>query len=425
MAAIVFVSGTLLLIFVGMPIAYALGFASVVYMIVAGIPPVSFVQHLSGGVNSFTILALPFFILAGQLMNQGGITDRIVRFANALIGHISGGLAHASIISSMLFAAISGSAAASAGALGTVQLNALKKNGYRTDFSVGLISAAMTIGPIIPPSVIMVVYGIATGVSIGSLFVGGILPGILMGVALMGYVVWCARKYHLPRYHDRFEFAEVVESLRGAIWAIVAPIIVIGGIVSGVFTATEAGAVAAIYSAVVGWFVYKELTLSGVIYSLITTMMMSAAILLIMGMSSSFGWVMAFERIPAAAAEAIQNISSDRYVILSILMVFYLVLGCLMEAIAIVVMTIPVVFPVITALGIDPIHFGVVLAVNMSIGTITPPLGLVIYVMTDIAHITVGEFSRAIMPGLLILIATLFVLAFVPSITMFLPNLLF
>ena len=425
MSPLLFIAATLGLIFFGVPIAYSLGLASVSFLMISGIPPVSFVQHLSGGINSFTILALPFFILAGQLMNLGGITDRIVRFANSLVGHIEGGLGHASILGSMVFVRISGSAAASAGALGTVQLTALRKNGYDTSFSVALISAAMTIGPIIPPSVILVVYGIAAGVPIGNLFVGGIVPGVLMGFGLMGYVAWRARGNGLPRFHERFDGGEVADSLKGAFWALLTPLIVIGGIIGGILTATEAGAIAAIYAFLVGRFVYGELTIAGMVESLVNTMVMSAAILLIMGMSNSFGWVMAFERIPSMAAEAIRGISENRYVILCVLMGFYLVLGCLLEAIAIVVMTIPVVFPIITSLGVDPIHFGVILAVNMSIGTITPPLGLVIYVMTDIAGIKMGTFARAIVPFLAILVAMLLVLTLVPQLTTALPEWIF
>lgn len=425
MDMITFAAGTLVLILTGMPISYALGLASMGYMVMAGIPPVSFVQHLARGVNSFTLLALPFFILAGQLMNQGGITDRIIRLANALVGHIRGGLAHASILGSVVFASISGSAVASAGALGTIQLEALEKNGYDKTFSVGLIAGAMTIGPIIPPSVIMVVYGIAASVSIGELFVGGIVPGIIMGLAMMILVSVLAHRRNLPKFHDVFHVSEVVISLREAIWALLAPAIIIGGIIGGVFTATEAGAVGALYSLFVGLFIYRQLTLKAVFVALVDTMMLSTSILLIMGMSSSFGWVMAFEQVPAALAEAIQSISQNRYVVLTMLMGFYLVLGCFLEAIAIVVMTIPVVFPVIVSLGIDPIHFGVILAINMSLGTITPPLGIVMYVMTDLARISVPAYAKSILPFLVLLLGVLVFLTLVPSVTTALPEWLF
>lgn len=422
MDALIFIVGTLLLILAGMPISFALGFASLGYMVVEGIPPVTFIQQLSRGINSFTLLALPFFILAGQLMNHGGITAKIFRFANALIGHIRGGLAHANIIAAMVFASIAGSAVAVAGALGTVQLNAMKKNGYDAHFATGLISAAMTIGPVIPPSVVMVVYGIAAGVPIGALFVGGIIPGIMMGVVLMGYVGWKAKRDKFPRYHEAFDFGELWDSFKDAVLALLAPLIIIGGIMGGVFTATEAGAAATVYSAAVGFFYYRELTLAKFWQAIVDTMMLSATILLIMGMSSSFSFILAFERIPAMLAELLLSLSSNPNVILFVLMILYLVLGCFIEAIAIIAMTIPVVLPVITQLGIDPVHFGVILAINMSLGTVTPPLGIVLYVMARISNLSVTAVARSTLVPFLLLTALLLLFTFVPAFVTWLPN---
>ena len=422
MNALLFVSSALGLMLLGVPVSFSLGAASLCYLLIQGIPPISFAQQLAGGIDSYTLLALPFFILAGQLMNLGGITRKIFRFANSIVGHIRGGLAHANIIASMIFASISGSATASAGALGMIQLRAMEENKYSREFSVGLISAAMTIGPVIPPSVIMVVYGISAGVSIGELFIGGIIPGILMGIGLMLMVVWrSTRKGGLPRYHDRFTFKEVRASFLDAIIALIAPLIVIGGIAGGVFTATEAGAVAAAYAFVVGRFWYKELTFRDLWRSFVETMGMSASILLIMGMSTSFGWILAFEQAPAMIAAWLLSVSENPNIVLLLLMVMYFILGCFLEAIAIVVMTIPVVMPVITQLGIDPVHFGVLVAVNMSIGTITPPLGIAMYVMTDIARISMQTFARAIAPFMIPLLGSLILITLVPGLVTFLP----
>jgi tripartite ATP-independent transporter DctM subunit len=424
MEVLLFIGGALALMLIGMPISFALGFSSMLYMLLSGIPPVSFVQHLAKGVNSYTLLALPFFVLAGEFMNHGGITAKIFRFTNAIVGHIRGGLAHANIIAAMIFAGISGSAVAEAGALGSMQLRAMKENGYKHGFSVGLIASAMTIGPIIPPSVIMVIYGITAGVSIGSLFVGGVVPGALMGLGLMAFVGLLATREGLPRYHTRFSFRELWDSFKDALLALICPVLIVGGILAGIYTATEAGAIVALYALLVGMFYYRELTVAQVFKSLVTTMMLSASILLIMGMSNSFAWVMAFEQVPAMATEWLLGISHSPTIILLMLMGLYLVLGCFMEAIAIVVMTVPVVLPVMREVGIDPIHFGVILAVNLSIGTITPPLGIVMYVIADIAKISVDQFARAIAPFFLILVAVLVLITVVPGFVTALPRLM-
>lgn len=422
MEALIFVLSTLFLIIVGMPISFALGLTSVAYMVIEGIPPVTFVQQLSRGINSFTLLALPFFILAGQLMNQGGITNKIFRFANSIVGHIRGGLAQANVIATMVFSSIAGSAVAVAGALGYVQLDAMKKNGYDPRFATGLVTSAMTIGPVLPPSVVMVVYGIAAGVSIGDLFIGGIIPGILMGLVLMAYVGWKSKKENFPRYHDAFDFKELWSSSKDAVVALLAPLIIIGGIMGGVFTATEAGAIACVYSTLVGFFYYRELTIAKFWTAIIDTMTLSATILLIMGMSSAFSFVLAFERIPAMMADLLLSISSNPDVILLILMAFYLVLGFFIEAIAIIAMTIPVVLPVITQLGIDPVHFGVILAINMSLGTITPPLGIVLYVMARVSKLSVMSVAWASFVPFLLLVALMLLITFVPALVTWLPN---
>jgi tripartite ATP-independent transporter DctM subunit len=417
-----YVAGAVALMLIGMPISFSLGLASIAYMVWSGVPPVSFAQHLSKGVNSYTLLALPFFILAGQLMNHGGITAKIMRFANALTGHIRGGLAHANVVAAMIFAGISGSAVAEAGALGTVQLKAMKENGYEQSFSVGLIAGSMTIGPIIPPSIIMVVYGIAASVPIGSLFIGGIVPGVLMGFGMMITVVVAAYWTDLPRYHAAFSFKEFFDSFREAFLALLAPLLVIGGILTGAYTATEAGAIVAAYAFVVGMFYYRELTLRHVFDSLVETMLLSSTILLIMGMSNSFAWVLAFEQAPAHVAEWLLGISRDPTTITLLLMGLYLILGCFMEAVAIVVMTIPIVLPVMRAIGIDPVHFGVILAVNLSLGTITPPLGIVMYVLCDLAGISVNQFTRYVWPFFIMLLAVLLLITLVPSVVTFLPR---
>jgi len=422
MSVAIFVLAALALLIIGVPIAFALGAASLAYLLWLDVPLLAFVQQLSKGVDSYSLLALPFFILAGELMNHGGITDKILRFTNALVGHVKGGLAHANVISEMIFSGVTGSAVADAAAIGTVQLKAMGDNGYRKEFSVGLISSAMTIGPVIPPSTIMVVYGIAAAVPIGTLFVGGLIPGVLMGIGLMLTIAFMARRGGLPKLRDAFDMRELVVSMREATFALLAPVAIIGGIVGGGFTATEAGAVAVAYCFLVGKYWYRELQWRHVFGAFTNAMMMTATILIIMGMSNSFAWLLAFQQVPAQFAEQLLHISRSPEVILLLLMGMYLVLGCFMEAIAIVVMTIPVVMPVLAQVGVDPVHFGVLLAVNMALGTITPPLGIVMYVICDIAKVPVDFFARSIWPFTISLVVVLILLTLVPSITLALPR---
>lgn len=422
MSVAIFVLAALALMIIGVPIAFALGAASLAYLLWLDVPLLAFVQQLSKGVDSYSLLALPFFILAGELMNHGGITDKILRFTNALVGHVKGGLAHANVISEMIFSGVTGSAVADAAAIGTVQLKAMGDNGYRKEFSVGLISSAMTIGPVIPPSTIMVVYGIAAAVPIGTLFVGGLIPGVLMGIGLMLTIAFMARRGGLPKLRDAFDMRELVVSMREATFALLAPVAIIGGIVGGGFTATEAGAVAVAYCFLVGKYWYRELQWRHVFGAFTNAMMMTATILIIMGMSNSFAWLLAFQQVPAQFAEQLLHISRSPEVILLLLMGMYLVLGCFMEAIAIVVMTIPVVMPVLAQVGVDPVHFGVLLAVNMALGTITPPLGIVMYVICDIAKVPVDFFARSIWPFTISLVVVLILLTLVPSITLALPR---
>ena len=422
MSVAIFVLAALALMIIGVPIAFALGAASLAYLLWLDVPLLAFVQQLSKGVDSYSLLALPFFILAGELMNHGGITDKILRFTNALVGHVKGGLAHANVISEMIFSGVTGSAVADAAAIGTVQLKAMGDNGYRKEFAVGLISSAMTIGPVIPPSTIMVVYGIAAAVPIGTLFVGGLIPGVLMGIGLMLTIAFMARRGGLPKLRDAFDMRELVVSMREATFALLAPVAIIGGIVGGVFTATEAGAVAVAYCFLVGKYWYRELQWRHVFGAFTNAMMMTATILIIMGMSNSFAWLLAFQQVPAQFAEQLLHISRSPEVILLLLMGMYLVLGCFMEAIAIVVMTIPVVMPVLAQVGVDPVHFGVLLAVNMALGTITPPLGIVMYVICDIAKVPADFFARSIWPFTISLVVVLILLTLVPSITLALPR---
>jgi tripartite ATP-independent transporter DctM subunit len=408
---------------VGLPVAFALILASVSALVINGIPLDAFVQNISLGVNSFPLLAVPFFILAGQLMNSGGITNRVFRFANHLVGPIRGGLGQVNILSSLIFAGMSGAAIADASGLGVVEIKAMRDAGYDNDFSVAITSASSTVGPIIPPSIAMVVYGMAAEVSVGRLFIGGIIPGVLMTVALMllTYLIATKRKYPTE---PRVSLHIFVRDTISALPALMTPLIIVGGILGGVFTATEAGAVAVLWALIVGLLIYREMTPKDLARILLEAMLTTAKILFIVGGAAVFGWVLTYFNIPARFAAFMSGITSNPTLTILLFIVLYLLLGCFMEAGAVIVMTVPVVMPLLNQIGIDPIFFGVLMTMCLSIGTLTPPLGTVMYVMCNIGEISVERFIRIILPFLAVLIAVVLLVGFFPSLVTVLPRLL-
>jgi C4-dicarboxylate transporter DctM subunit len=413
----------LALVFLGMPISFALGVSSVAFLWQQGVPLVALPQRMAVSVDSFPLLAVPFFVLTGSLMNIGGVTRRIFALANSLVGHITGGLAHVTVVANMFFAGISGAAVADAAALGPVMIEAMHRQGFPRPFAAAVTASASTIGPIIPPSIIMVIYAVtAGGVSIGALFVGGFIPGVLMGFALMGFIYFITRRRNYPR-SDAFHFPAVLTAFREAILPLLTPAIILGGILGGIFTATESGAVASVYALILGTLVYREIRLRDLPRIFAETMITTALVIFIVATAAAFGWIMAYLRVPQLVAETLSAISRHWWVIFMLLNVLYLFLGCIMEAAAIVIMTIPIVMPILAHVGIDPVHFGVVLAVNMSIGTLTPPLGIVMFVICQIAELSVEAYTRATLPFILILIAVLFVVTTFPQLVLFLPRL--
>jgi len=410
-------------ILIGLPVAFCLCFTSIVTMFLKDISLLAFVQNLSLGINSFPLLAVPFFILSGQLMNTGGMTHRIFDFANYIVGPIRGGLGQVNIAASLVFAGMSGAAVADAAGLGVVEIKAMKDAGYDSDFSVAITAASSTIGPIIPPSIIMVIYGIAAEVSIGRLFIGGIVPGILMTLALAVLTYVIATRRHYP-VEAKVNVMTALKGFINALPALFSPLIIVGGILGGIFTPTEAGAVAVLYSLILGLFVYKELKLQDLPKIFIEAMLTTSLLLFIVGAAKTFGWVLTYFRIPAEFAEFVSTLTSDPLLIIFLFIGVYLLLGCFMEAAATVIMTVPVVLPLIKAVGIDPVFFGVVVSMCMSIGTLTPPLGIVMYIMCEIGDISVERYTRVILPYLLVLIAVIILMAVFPSVVLYLPNLL-
>ncbi len=421
MMALVLVGVLLLLMALDFPVAFAMTGASVVYLLVRGdIPLVVVAQRVAVGVDSFVLLAIPFFFLAGELMNQGGITKRLVDLAQALVGGIRGGLGHVTVVTNMIMAGMSGSAVADATGTGAVLIPAMVEAGYPRVFSAALVGAASTIGPVIPPSIPFVVYGGITGVSVGRLFLGGVVPGVLMGIFMMGavYVVAKRRGY---RAEGWLTIREALQSIWNAIPVMLFPVIILGGIFSGIVTPTEAAVVAVVYAMFLSLLFYRELSPTGLIRLLSTVAGNTARITFIIASAGLYGWLLAREGVPKLFTDFFLSISHQPWAILLMVNILLLILGCLMETTAILVILTPVLMDLITKVGIDPVHFGVVLTLNLMIGLLTPPVGMVLYVMVSLAKVTVTEFTKECAIFMLALTVVLALITYVPSLVTFLP----
>ena len=406
-----------------MPIAFALGIAAALTLwIDSTLPLNSIVTRAFVGVDSFTLLAIPFFIIAGELMNACGITERIVNFSRSLVGHIRGGLAHVTIMSNMFFSGISGSATADASALGSMMIPAMKKNGFDADYAVAVNASASAMGPIIPPSIMMVIYGSIANVSIANLFLGGFVPGLMVaaGLMAMAYVLANKRGYPAP---PRSELPPVLPAFRDALWALAMPVIILGGIFSGVFTATEAGVVAVAYATIVGAFVYRTLSFKLFGELLVDAAVTTAAAMFLIAMATSFAWLLAWEGFGAAVLEVLGGVTSHPTFAVLLIIGFILILGLFIEGIPILIIFTPVLLPVIHELGIDPVYFGVVLVMAVVIGSVTPPVGILTYICCAIAGLTISQAFRALVPFCAVLIAVLISVAVFPGLIMTIPNL--
>lgn len=413
----------LVLIALSVPVAFALGITSYVYMVVNGLRLLPMPQRMVAGVDKFVFLSIPFFILAGNLMNTGGVTRRLFEFATELVGWIPGGLGHANVVASVIFAGMSGAAIADAGGLGTIEIRAMVDAGYDADFAAGISAASSTIGPIIPPSIPMVVYASLAGVSVGGLFLAGVIPGLLMGLSLMIIVYIIAKKRNYP-VHDRLKLPELWVAFKKAFLPLITPLIILGGIIFGIFTPTEAAIIASTYALILGVFLYREIKPAELYDILLTTVNTTVIVVYIMAVASIFGWIMAREQVPQAAARFLLSLSDNPLVVLFIINIFLLIVGLFMETGAAQVILVPVLAPLIHELGIDPIHFGVVMVLNLMIGLITPPVGVCLYVIANVAGISFERTVRATAPFLIPLIIVLLLVTYVPQVTLFLPRLL-
>jgi len=409
--------------FMGIPLALVMGITGIVVLIAMGVPLEVVAQRMFTGIDSFPLMAVPFFILAGDLMNRGGTTVRIIGFANSLVGHIRGGLAHACIVANMIFAGISGSSVADASAIGSIMIPSMEKSGYDLDFSAALNSVAATIGPIIPPSIIMVIYGVSVNVSVGGLFAAGFVPGILMGLALMIVVTRVAKKKNYPT-SEGFSRKRVAAEFRSSMWALMAPIIILGGILGGVFTPTEAAAVAVIYSFFVGKFIFREIAWKDVPHILFQSGITTGAILLIISLANVFAWVIAANQVPVKLSALFLSATSNPYVFLLIVNILLLIVGMFMETGAAIILLAPILAPIAVKLGIHPLHFGFIMVLNLAIGMATPPVGVCLFVSCGITGLSLEKVSAAAMRFVVALLGVLILVTYVAPISLFLPKLL-
>ena len=413
----------IVLVFLNTPVAFAMGIASLAAVWFGGDLPLNLlITRMFVAVDSFPLMAIPFFILAGELMNAGGITRRIVEFSRALVGHIRGGLAHVNIVASMFFSGISGSATADSSALGSMLIPVMEEDGYSSEFSVAVTATSSTIGPVIPPSIMMVLYGVVANESIAALFLAGILPGVTVGIGLMvtAYFISVRRGYGST---TKFSWSRLFKSLGKAVLPLMMPIIILGGVLSGIFTATEAGVVATVYALIVGLFVYKTIKIKDIPEIVVRAAITTTIALFVIATASVFGWLLAWEGFPQMIADGLLAVSQTPFVVELLIIAIILLLGLFVEGIPVLIIFAPIFVPVISALGIDLVQFGVVFVMAVLVGSVTPPVGILLYICCGIAGIPVSQASKMIWPFVATMVAVIILFVLFPGIVTFIPNL--
>lgn len=413
------------LLVMGVPIAISLAGSCLLYVLLTGrVPDVVVMHRMINGVDSFPLLAIPFFILAGNLMNNGGITVRIFDFAKALMGWMRGGLGHVNVGASIVFSGMSGAAVADAGGLGTIEIKAMKDAGYDEEFSVGITAASSTIGPIIPPSLPMVIYGVMASVSVGQLFVAGLVPGLLMGLVLMAMITIISRRRGYTR-DAVFSLPVLGHTFKRAFLSLLTPVIIVGGIMSGAFTPTEAAIAAVVYALVLGGVIYRSLTWRRLLKVSMETIETTAVILLIVAGASIFAWILTSNQVTQHVVTLLGPFADNPIATLIIINLVLIVVGCFMETIAAITILVPVLLPVAVTAGVDPVHFGVIMVLNLMIGLLTPPVGMVLYVLSRVSGISFEKCMRGTLPFLVPLVIALLLVTFIPAISLWLPTLLY
>ncbi|WP_297047958.1 TRAP transporter large permease [uncultured Desulfovibrio sp.] len=420
----VILTSFVLILATGASIGVGLGLSSAIVLYgVLDMPLIVVVQRMFTSVDSFSFMAVPFFMLAGAFMSEGGVTRRIVDFSMALVGALAGGLALVVAVAGMFFAALSGSSAATTAAIGASMIDEMERRGYPRSFAAAVVASGGTVGIVIPPSITMVVYGSIANTSIADLFMAGFVPGILMGVT-MCVVSWVISKKNGYKGEGQFSLRRMARSFRECFWALMMPVIILGGIYSGMFTPTEAAAVAAVYGAFVGFFIYRELTLKDLPRTLLSAAYNTTMIMFVVGAANLFGWILTNAQVPHMLAASFATLTDSPLVFLMLVNVLLLFIGTLINASAAVVILTPILLPVALGLGIDPMFFGVLMVVNLAIGCITPPVGLDLFVVASITGISIDKVTAKVMPYLLMLLVDLVILTYFPSIITFLPALM-
>jgi len=414
----------LITILAGLPLFVSMGLACLAFLLIAGMPVTVLPQKMAGSINSFPIIAAPLFILMGNILAAAQLTDKIVAFASAVIGWVRGGYAHASILTSMIFAGMVGSAVADAAGAGAIEVRAMRRAGYRPETAASITAAAATIGPIIPPSLPMVIYGVTADVSIGKLFLAGVIPGVLMGLALMVMVSLVARREGMTR-KAFVGFKVVGKTFLNGFFALMTPAVILGGIFGGFFTPTEAAAVACLYALFLGFVVYRTLTWEHIGPILAETAETTGLVLVLVMAAGALGWCISISRLPQTLTPMILETIKDPLVFLLMANLLMLLIGCFMEALAAMLILIPILVPAAISFGINPVQFGVVMVLNLILGTIHPPIGVVLFVVTRIADVSFETMSRAILPWLIPLVVVLLAITIWPPLTLWLPSLYF
>lgn len=422
MALLLFVS-FILFLFIGVPVSYSLGLSCLIYFIGNDIPLIAFAQKMYSGLDSFTLLCIPGFILAGNLMNEGGLTKKIIAFSKALVGHIRGGVGMSNIVASMVFAGISGTALADVASIGNIMIPAMKKEGYDPKYAVAISASSSLVGPIIPPSLPMIIVGTLTGLSVGKLFVAGILPGIMLGLGMMIIVYIIAKKRNYP-IQKRSTLKESIKAFVNGIWSIIMVFIILFGILGGFFTPTEASIVAVLYALLVGIFIYRQLNLSNIFVIIKDSIKTTAGIMLLVGFANIFAWILATENIPQLIATSLLSVTSNKILILLLVNVVFLFAGMFLETISALLILVPVLLKVVTAVGVDPINFGLIAVLNLVIGLTTPPVGVCLFVASDIGKVPLTESIKGLIPFFVWMMIVLLSVTYIPAITLWLPSLL-
>jgi len=413
-----------LFIFLGLPVSVSIGLPSFFYFVMnKALPNFAAIQRIVGGVNAYTLLAVPFFIFAGQLMNKCGVTERIFNACNVTVGRLKGGLAHVNILSSIIFAGMSGTAIADAGGLGAIEIKAMRSKNYDERMTIGITAVSAIIGPIIPPSLTMVIWGVVASVSVGRLFAAGIIPGFMMGLSLMVMVSILAGKMNCPPTR-KYTFKEKWPFIKKAFLPFLAPVIILGGIFGGMFTPTEAASIASLYALILG-IIYKKLNFKIFKETVLSTAVMSIQVLFIVAMGTLFAWILTREQVPQRLIQMIQELPFPPWVIILIINIFLLIVGLFMETVVSINILAPIILPILVNFGMEPVQIGIIMVLNLIIGTLTPPFGTVLFVLSGVAKVPVEKVAKSVLIFIGPIIFVLILINIIPGLTLWLPNLIY